>query len=209
MLTVITNEQMLMTTITLGESAPRFSLRSIQGETVQLESYEQKRHVLLWFSRGFQCPFCRSHMSVFEERYEALQASGFDIIQVAPNLFESARLFFRQDMPPFPFICDPDKMLYALYGLGDRGVMEASRNTFVSFTHAARQGEFRQTVRGSWLDVMNRNFLRRLHHHALTAMEQGLFLIDKALILRHRAIFGPIETIPSSADVVSWLGEGK
>lgn len=205
---VMPNEQEFESAVLVGQRAPLFSLRSVQGDTVQLDAYEQNKHVLLWFSRGFQCPFCRASMTVFEERYEELQAAGLEIIQVAPNLYESARLFFRQGMPLFPFVCDPDKVLYALYGLGDRGVVEASRNTFVAFTHAARQGEFVETVRGSWLDVMNRNFIRRLHHHALTAMEQGLFLVDKAQIIRHKAVFGPIESIPSSSDVIGWLPEG-
>ena len=53
--------------------------------------------------------------------------------------------------------------------------------------------------RGAWLDVVNRNFVRRLHHHAMTAVEQGLFLVDKQGVIRHRAVVGPIDTIPERA----------
>ena len=161
------------------QTAPDFSLPSIQGDVISLSAYHGRKRIILWFSRGFTCPFCRSYMENVSEDYPALQANNIEIIQVAPNLMESARVFFGGAAPPYPFLCDPDKTLYARYGLGDRGVLEATRNTFISFSHAAATGAFATTVRGSWLDVINRNFIRRLHHHALTSFEQGLFFIDR------------------------------
>jgi alkyl hydroperoxide reductase subunit AhpC len=53
------------------------------------------------------------------------------------------------------------------------------------------------------MDVMNRNFIRRLHHHALTAVAQGVFVIDKESIIRYRLVVGPIETIPSAEELLS------
>ena len=53
--------------------------------------------------------------------------SGAEVIQIAPNLLESARTFFRDAASPFPFVCDPDKRLYAVYGLGDLGALTATR----------------------------------------------------------------------------------
>jgi hypothetical protein len=51
------------------------------------------------------------------------------------------------------------------------------------------------------LDVMNRNFLRRLHHHAMTAQEQGMFLIDKEGILRSVMVVGPIDPVPGGPEL--------
>jgi hypothetical protein len=45
---------------------------------------------------------------------------------------------------------------------------------------------------------MNRNFLRRLHHHAMTAVEQGVFLVDKQGRIRHITVVGPIEPVPTA-----------
>ena len=43
---------------------------------------------------------------------------------------------------------------------------------------------------------MNRNFVRRLHHHAMTALEQGIFLVDRSGVIRHRTVVGPTEPVP-------------
>ncbi|MCI0394518.1 MAG: peroxiredoxin family protein [Chloroflexi bacterium] len=187
----------------VGQPAPEFSLSSIQGETVSLADYGGRQNVILWFSRGFTCNFCRGHMERIAGGYETLQSNGVEVIQVAPNLSETAQNYFRNRMPRHPFICDPDKRLYAVYGLGDRGALEATRNTFVSFSTAFMTGVGVETVRASWVDVMNRNFIRRLHHHALTAVEQGVFIIDRQRIVRYRSVLGAVEPIPTADDLLA------
>lgn len=180
----------------VGGSAPHFELPSIQGETISLVNYRDRSNVILWFSRGFTCHFCRGFMQDIIDGYEALQANDTVVIQVAPNLHATARGYFADGMPPFPFVCDPDKRLYAIYGLGDRGALRATVNTLVTFSTAFTRGEGLETVRASWQDVANRNFVRRLHHHALTAMEQGVFIIDKGGIVRYKEMMGAVEAIP-------------
>jgi peroxiredoxin len=181
-----------------GQPAPAFALPALQGGTVELAAYHGRCNVLLWFSRGFTCPFCRTHMAGFVEGYERLRAAETEVIQVAPNLVDGARSFFGESAPPYPFVCDPDKRLYAVYGLGDRGALEATRSAVVSFGHALAHGDGTAHVRGAWADVANRNFLRRLHHHAVTALEQGVFVIDRQGLIRHRFVVGPIDALPAA-----------
>ncbi len=185
----------------IGEMAPRFSLPSLSGVEVSLASYRGRSNVVVWFSRGFTCPFCRVYTDGVRAGYKALQAADTEVIQVAPNLLESARRYFGESILPFPFVCDPDKRLYAVYGLGDRRALEATRTAVVSFAHAFTHGDSVNQVRGAWLDVMNRNFLHRLHHHAMTAHEQGIFLIDKEGVIRHLTVVGPIDPVPGGADL--------
>jgi putative peptide zinc metalloprotease protein len=191
------------TTVDVGQEAPGFSLPSIQGETISLDDYKEKRNLLLWFSRGFTCNFCRGHMENIAAGYDMLLENGVEIIQIAPNLLETAQRYFEPNMPRHPFICDPDKRLFGVYNLGDNGSLEATRNTVVSFSTAFMTGVGVETVRASWIDVMNRNFIRRLHHHALTAVAQGLFIIDKASIIRYRLVVSPVETIPTAPELMS------
>jgi peroxiredoxin len=187
----------------VGQKAPDFSLPSIQGKTISLDDYRGKRNILLWFSRGFTCNFCRGHMENIAAGYDMLMENGVEIIQIAPNLLETAQRYFEPNMPRHPFICDPDKRLFAVYNLGDAGSLEATRNTVVSFSTAFMTGVGVETVRASWIDVMNRNFIRRLHHHALTAVAQGLFIIDKDAIIRYRLVISPVETIPAAQELMS------
>lgn len=189
--------------VDVGQKAPSFSLPSIQGETISLDDYNGNRNVLLWFSRGFTCNFCRGHMENIAAGYDMLMENGVEIIQIAPNLLETAQRYFEPNMPRHPFICDPDKRLYGVYELGDAGSLEATRNTIVSFSTAFMTGVGIETVRASWIDVMNRNFIRRLHHHALTAVAQGLFIIDKDSVIRYRLVISPVETIPTSQELMS------
>lgn len=180
----------------VGEPAPLFSLPSLLGSTVELSAYRGHRNVIVWFSRGFTCPYCLDYMNGIAEGYGAMLSEHTEVIQVAPNLLESAKTFFGQQTAPYPFVCDPDKRLYAVYGLGDRGALAASRSAVVSFSHAIAQGEGAAWVRGAYQDVANRNFMRRLHHHAMTALEQGLFFVDRQGLIRHRIVVGPIDPVP-------------
>ena len=163
---------------------------------MELAAYRGRRNVVVWFSRGFTCPFCRVYMDGMREGYELLQSADAEIIQVGPNLLQSARIFFGHSPTPYPFVCDPDKRLFAVYGLGDRGALEATRSAVVSFSYAFTHGDTGPQLRGAWLDVMNRNFVRRLHHHAMTAMEQGIFLVDREGVIRHRSVVGPLDPVP-------------
>ena len=185
----------------VGQQAPAFSLPSLRGSVVDLASYRGRRNVVVWFSRGFTCPFCRVYTDGIRAGYGALRAADTEIIQVAPNLLDSARRFFAQAPLPFPFVCDPDKRLYAVYGLGNVGALEATKTAVVSFAHAFTHGDTTNQVRGAWFDVVNRNFVRRLHHHAMTAQEQGMFLIDKDGVIRSVTVVGPIDPMPGGAEL--------
>ena len=187
----------------VGQSAPLFSLPSVRGPMVDLASYRERHNVVVWFSRGFTCPFCRTYTDGIRSSYEELQRAETEVIQVAPNLLESARRYFGPSSLPFPFVCDPDKRLFAVYGLGDRGVLEATRTAVVSFAHAFTHGDSVNQTRGAFFDVMNRNFVRRLHHHAMTAHEQGMFLVDKQGVIRSVTVVGPIDRVPSGAELAA------
>jgi len=185
----------------VGERAPVFALPSVRGPMVDLASYRERRNVIVWFSRGFTCPFCRIYTDGIRSSYSELQTVETEVIQVAPNLLESARRYFGPSPLPFPFVCDPDKRLFAVYGLGDRGVLDATRTAVVSFAHAFTHGDSVNQTRGAFFDVMNRNFVRRLHHHAMTAHEQGMFLIDKQGVIRDVTVVGPIDPVPSGTEL--------
>ena len=98
--------------LAVGDLAPAFSVPALRGGTVQLGAYRGHRNVILWFSRGFTCPYCRTSMAGVVEGYRSVVDAEAEVIQVSPNLLESARAFFGSEPVPYAFICDPDKRLY-------------------------------------------------------------------------------------------------
>ena len=54
-------------------------------------------------------------------------------------------------------------------------------------------------------DVLNGAFLQRLHHYALTAVEQGLILIDKEGIVRWSKALGPLENITDNKTLLETI----
>ena len=186
----------------VGYEAPDFRLTSILGDVITLANYRQKKRVILWFSRGFTCNYCRGYMESIITHYDHLSAANVEVIQIAPNLLETAQHYFTAP-PPYPFVCDPDKRLYAVYDIGDRGVLEANKNTVVAFSTAFLRGEGPETVRASWIDVANRNFVKRLAHHALSATDQGIFVIDLESNICHREILRSLEKIPTGQELLT------
>jgi hypothetical protein len=93
--------------------------------------------------------------------------------------------------------------LYAVYDIGDKGVLEANKNTVFAFSTAFLQGEGPETVRASWIDVANRNFVKRLAHHALSAVDQGIFVVDLDSNIRYREILRSMEKIPTGLELLA------
>src|SRR5260370_40163074 len=87
----------------VGQPAPLFSLTSVQGATVELATYRGRSNVVVWFSRGFTCPFCRVYMDGMTEGSEGLREAGTEIIPAVPNLPQAARTFFGHTPTADPF----------------------------------------------------------------------------------------------------------
>ena len=79
----------------LTRVAPNFRLVSAQGPDIALEDYQGQRNMLLWFSRGLACPFCRRYMAQLRLGYQELQANT-EILQITCSTSAEAQLYFRQ-----------------------------------------------------------------------------------------------------------------
>lgn len=196
-------------TPTLGDIAPNFSLKSIHGETIQLKNYIGKMRVILWFSRGFTCPYCRGFIDMVVNGYDDLKQKNIEMIQISPNLRQSAIRFFDDSPPPYPMVFDPDKKLFANYGIGRKRVLPATGLMAKSVVESAKRGELGKTLRATTLDVVDNRFLQRLHHHALTATNQALIAVDIDGVIRHHHQIGPLEDLPTASSMIKFLEKGS
>ena len=106
--------------VEVGQPAPSFRLPAGQGGEVSPEDYRGRSHLVVWFTKGMACPFCRSQMSLFARGMDRLKAAGTEVIQVTPTKLDRARYYVQNFRVPFPYLCDPELSVYQAWGLGTR-----------------------------------------------------------------------------------------
>lgn len=97
-----------MSTLTPGQPAPGFRLPSAQGPEVVLEDYRGRKNLIVWFTKGMACVFCRQHMSQLARAYGEIKNRDAEVLEVTPTPVEKGRLYASKYRLPFPYLCDPD-----------------------------------------------------------------------------------------------------
>jgi peroxiredoxin len=182
--------------VAVGALAPNFRLASAQGPDIALEDYRGQRNVVLWFSRGLYCPFCRRYMAQLHLGYKEIQARETEILEVTYSTPEEARLYFRQYQLWFPYLCDPERSIFRLYGLST--VQRKIKDMAASMTAAIGDRLFRGEKGPSPLPYIKR--------YGSTDLEQAVFIIDKAGVIRYVHTTGaPGGGLPSNAEYLRQL----
>lgn len=99
----------------IGDQAPDFEARDINGKPVSLASYKGSPVVLRFFLTD--CPYCRADTPVFNEFYEKYRRQGLKIVYinntgVAPG---EIRRFSEELRIAFPVVIDADKAIAARF----------------------------------------------------------------------------------------------
>ena len=103
-----------------GTIAPAFRLPSAQGPDFALEDYRGRKNVIVWFTKGLACPFCRRQMTQLAQIHPRIVGLGAEILEITPTLPERARFFARRFSLPFPYLCDPEHSVARTWRLGVR-----------------------------------------------------------------------------------------
>jgi len=141
-----------MAGVEVGQKAPSFRLPSGQGAEVGPEDYRGRSNLIVWFTKGMGCPFCRTQMSQLARALPRLKAAGAEVLQVTPTKPERARFYVKNFPIPFQYLCDPDHAVHRTWGLGVRShsVGWYAKHFYTSFTSpappAAEIGDPRTTL---------------------------------------------------------------
>ena len=103
-----------MTQFNVGDTVDRHDLVTIHGKPVHLPDPEHLVH--LQFSRYAGCPVCNLHMRDVAARHEEILAAG--IREVVVFYSDAETMLGVQGSLPFATIADPEKELYAEFGVG-------------------------------------------------------------------------------------------
>jgi putative peptide zinc metalloprotease protein len=125
--------------------------------------------------------------------YQEIQKRNAEVLQVTYSTPEEARLYFRQYQLTFPYLCDPERAVYRLYGIPMAQTSEVARS-FVAGPIAEMSDRL---LRGEKSASPSPYFKR----YGFTDMNQAVFIIDKSGIIRHVHTTGPIGAIPSNTDL--------
>jgi peroxiredoxin len=190
-----------MPLIEIGQAAPSFRLASGQGPAVSLDDYRGRSNVLLWFTKGMGCPFCRSQMSQLARGYDRFKALDAEVLQVTPTPTERAAFYVRNFKIPFAYLCDPDYRVHQQWGLDTRS---HSLAWYAKTLYAATKMTSPPSDLGS-PSVSLGDLKTNLHDS-----DTGFFLVDRKGVVRYLTS-GPyvsehgIRGIPSTDEIVREL----
>jgi peroxiredoxin len=166
-----------MAEVEVGQQAPSFRLVAGQGGEVGPADYRGRSNLVIWFSKGMACPFCRTQMSQFARGMDRLKAAGTQVIQVTPTRPERARFFVKSFPIPFPYLCDPDLTVHRAWGLGVRS------HSLLWYLQKYQAGS-KMTMPQA--EIGNPKTMLTEVPSVLKDTDMGVFVLDRQGIVRYR-----------------------
>ncbi len=119
-----------------GDTAPDFTAKDQNGNTVRLSDYRGKKVVLYFYPKD-NTPGCTAEACNLRDNYDALQKAGYVVIGVSKDSEKSHQNFIKKYDLPFTLIADTDLQVHEKYGtwveksMYGRKYMGTARTTFI------------------------------------------------------------------------------
>lgn len=184
----------------IGSPAPEFRLHAAGGQQLALSDYRGKRDVVLWFSKGLFCPYCRRNMARLSQGYAEIQAREAEILQVTHNTVEEAEIYFRNYRLAMPYLCDADRAVHLRYGIPmeRQSVAAVADNVVRSCAMVTKDFVLHGEKSPSPVVPI-------LRMGARNQPPQLVVLVDRDGIVRWVHPIGPFDALPSLADLLAQL----
>ncbi len=101
--------------LSVGTSAPDFTLTSDTGEEVTLSSL-RGRKVIVYFYPAAMTPGCTKQACDFTDSLDALRAEGYEVLGISPDKPEKLAKFREKDHLTITLLSDPDKSVMTAWG---------------------------------------------------------------------------------------------
>jgi peroxiredoxin len=179
----------------VGRAAPEFKLASAQGGEIGPQDFRGAKRIVLWFSKGLFCPFCRRNMAQLGLRYPEIQAMQGEILQVTHNTLEEARGYLKHYPMKFPYLCDAGRTAHDKYGVEQLGFNLGGNAASVAAV------VFDLVTKGETTPPPIPYFKR----YAGNDSAQAVFILDREGIVRAEHRLGPNAPLPSAPELIKEL----
>jgi peroxiredoxin Q/BCP len=101
--------------LTAGDPAPEFTLPTDNGDTLTLKDL-RGRKVILYVYPAAMTPGCTKQACDFRDSLGSLQAAGYEVVGISPDVPAKLAKFRERDAITFPLVSDQDKSVLTAYG---------------------------------------------------------------------------------------------
>jgi len=129
--------------LTVGDSAPDFTLPDAFGKEVSLKALLAKGPVVISFYRGEWCPFCNIELRGLQEALPRMQELGASLVAISPEKPDHGIIATNKNKLTFPVLSDSGNKVARQFGVVfqiGQEVKDFSINVFKNDL-AARNGE--------------------------------------------------------------------
>ncbi|MFM2031669.1 MAG: peroxiredoxin [Chloroflexota bacterium] len=123
-----------MSTLTIGELAPTFTLLDDSGATVDLAALRGQT-VILYFYPKDDTPGCTTQACGFRDRTPELQTVNAVVYGISPDSVASHAKFKKKFDLPFPLLADTDHAVCEAYGVWNEKSMYGKKYMGVTRSH--------------------------------------------------------------------------
>jgi peroxiredoxin Q/BCP len=118
--------------LSVGDTAPNFTVKDTIGKTVTLSEYIGKTVVLYFYPKD-DTPGCTKQACSFRDNYQQYLSQGITVFGVSMDNEASHQQFTEKFNLPFPLLADVDGAITKAYDvLGDRnGTLYSQRVTYI------------------------------------------------------------------------------
>lgn len=107
----------------IGDKAPAFSLKGVDGKTVSLADYNNEKGVILIFTCN-TCPYVVANEDRMIELHNNFAPKGFPVVTINPNdpklsagdSFNDMKIRAQEKSFPFPYLFDEQQAIFPAYG---------------------------------------------------------------------------------------------
>ena len=111
-----------MAQLKVGDMAPDFTGHTQDGNTLSLNDLKGGCTILYFYPKD-NTSGCTAEACSLRDRYEELQASGYEVVGVSKDSAASHQKFKEKHALPFPLIADVDKTLIEAMGVWGEKMM--------------------------------------------------------------------------------------